>query len=263
MAERVSQNQSHCIVIMNEYPTSGAYIISAQSDVERSRLATEFAAALVCVSVGNNRPCRSCVACRKAFSGGHPDIMLLSSYDKEGKRNNISVAQAREIIRDSSILPNEARSKVYIIDNAEDMNIQAQNAMLKLLEEPPTSVSIILCVSNPAALLPTVLSRCGVLRSSEDLPGADTNPEAAEYLDLVADRDVPGLIRFATAREGMESEALAAFIDSIRTEQLSRMTLGGDSGAIQILPLLDELQGYVAMNVGVKHIWGVLMSAKI
>jgi hypothetical protein len=247
---------------MIEYPASSAYIIAAQSEEGRRSLATDFAAGLICIGSGQ-RPCHSCPSCRKAFSEGHPDIIRLSSYEGD-KRKTITVAQAREIIKDAGIMPNEARIKTYIIDNAEDMNIQAQNAMLKLLEEPPRGVCVILCVSNPSALLPTVLSRCSIIRSHGDARREEPNADAAEYLDLISAGDTLGLVRFAADREGMDSEALGLFIDAVRREQLSRL-MGEDSAksSAGILPILDTLRSYVDYNVGVKHIWGRLMSVSL
>jgi hypothetical protein len=246
---------------MSERASSAAYIIASPTETERRALSMDFAAGLICISTGA-KPCRSCAPCRKVYESGHPDVVWLSSYEADGKRKNISVSQAREIIRDSSILPNEAAVKVYIIDNAEDMNTQAQNAMLKLLEEPPPSVCIILCVSNPSALLPTVLSRCGIIRSREELHQSEANPDAAKYLDLVISGDVLGMIRFAAEGESMDLNTLGAFIDALRTEQLSR-TIRGDDRGLPLLPILDQLRSSVDLNVGVKHIWGVLMSAQI
>jgi DNA polymerase III gamma/tau subunit len=98
--------------------------------------------------------CRHCV---KALRGIHPDIAVL---DRLPDKREIVVDQIRELREDAVVLPNDADMKVYIIHHAECLNASAQNALLKLLEEPPSFVVIILSVTNPAVLLDTVRSRC-------------------------------------------------------------------------------------------------------
>ena len=117
-----------------------SYIISGDGDAARSR-AREMAAAALCESSGA-KPCRACRHCRKVFQGAfpgiHPDVALVErAADKSGKlRREITVDQIRALAVDAAVLPNEADGKVYIFPEADTMNIAAQNAFLKLLEEP-------------------------------------------------------------------------------------------------------------------------------
>ncbi len=102
-------------------------------------------------------PCDQCGPCRKIQTDNHPDIHAIKLI--EGKKN-IAISQIRDMAMKLSNKPNEARVRVVMIVDAELMNIQAQNALLKLLEEPPEKTCFILMVQKETRLLPTVLSRC-------------------------------------------------------------------------------------------------------
>ena len=168
-----------------------SYIISGDGDAARSR-AREMAAAALCESSGA-KPCRACRHCRKVFQGAfpgiHPDVALVErAADKSGKlRREITVDQIRALAVDAAVLPNEADGKVYIFPEADTMNIAAQNAFLKLLEEPPRGVMFLLCAESREKLLETVQSRCGEIR----LTGGTVAPEnerARGYLEARLDR---------------------------------------------------------------------------
>lgn len=133
---------------------SHAYLISGPAGSGKRTLARLLAAAMVCTGEGET-PCGACPGCKKAFQGIHPDIMVLGEEDKE-----ITVGQARTVRSDAYIRPNEAPRKVYVIQNAQNMNPNAQNALLKLLEEGPPYAAFLLLTHNPGALLTTVRSRC-------------------------------------------------------------------------------------------------------
>ena len=115
------------------------------------------------------RPCNQCRSCKQAMNGNHPDII----YVVHEKPNVISVDNIRQQINgDIAIKPYSGTYKVYIIDEAEKMNTQAQNALLKTLEEPPVYAVILLLSTRAEAMLPTILSRCVVLNTkpvSDDL----------------------------------------------------------------------------------------------
>ena len=143
-----------------------AVVLEGESGLGKRTLAGELAAALVCR--GEHRPCDSCPQCHKARAGVHPDILV---YAPEGGARSFHKKTVDQIVGDVYMTPNEADYKIYILVNAHLMSVQAQNAILKVLEEPPAYVRFILTVENKSALLPTVLSRSVVFRLEGDRCG--------------------------------------------------------------------------------------------
>ena len=140
---------------------SHAYIISGEVDSGKKMLANAFAATLQCEK-GETEPCGTCKSCIKMASGNHPDIITVS-HEKPGI---ISVDEVRTQVVDSiATKPYESRYKIYIIPDAQLMNPQAQNAILKTIEEPPEYGIILLLTSNLNKMLETVISRCMVLNT--------------------------------------------------------------------------------------------------
>lgn len=133
-------------------------LLECENEELSLKLAHIIANALVCT--GANRPCGECAACRKAMGNNHPDI-----YETDGKTKKtdaFTVDSVREIRTNAFIVPNEANAKVYILKNGQNMNEQAQNAFLKILEEPPQYVYFIILTSQKSKMLETVLSRVSV-----------------------------------------------------------------------------------------------------
>lgn len=138
---------------------SHAYIINGPEKSGKMMLAEAFAAALQC-ETGGRDACMECHSCRQAAGRNQPDIVYL----KHEKPATISVDDIRsQLNNDIVIRPYGSRRKVYIIDEAEKMNVQAQNALLKTIEEPPAYAVIILLTTNAGTFLPTILSRCVTL----------------------------------------------------------------------------------------------------
>ncbi len=135
---------------------SHAYIINGEKSAGKMMIAKAFAMALQCEMQGTE-PCMDCRSCRQAKENNQPDII----YVTHEKPNIISVDDIRhQVNNDIVIKPYSSKYKIYVIDEAEKMNIQAQNALLKTIEEPPTYAVILLLTTNASAFLPTILSRC-------------------------------------------------------------------------------------------------------
>ncbi|MDY2936888.1 MAG: DNA polymerase III subunit delta' [Fusicatenibacter sp.] len=135
---------------------SHAYLFGGESGSGKKLLASLFAMTLQCEQHGVE-PCMECSSCRKAASKNHPDIIHITHE----KPNTISIDEIREqLINDVAIRPYESPYKIYIIEEAQKMTLQAQNALLKTIEEPPAYAIILLLADNPDALLPTITSRC-------------------------------------------------------------------------------------------------------
>lgn len=158
---------------------SHAYLIQGEKLSGKRMIADIFARALQCEAgkassehqetlfempseATGPRPCNQCRSCKQAINGNHPDII----YVTHEKPNVISVDNIRQQVNgDIDIKPYSGDYKIYIIDEAEKMNVQAQNALLKTLEEPPSYAVILLLATRAEAMLQTILSRCVVLNT--------------------------------------------------------------------------------------------------
>lgn len=130
-------------------------LVECQNTTEGEDFARFIANTLVCT--GDNKPCSVCSDCIKAQGKGHPDIFITDGI--KGKSKNFTVDAVREIRSNAFIVPNESDKKIYILKNGQNMNEQAQNALLKILEEPPTYVFFIIVTTSRSTMLETVLSR--------------------------------------------------------------------------------------------------------
>lgn len=138
---------------------SHAYILNGEKGVGKKTLASVVAKSLQCES-GEPDPCGKCKSCLQAETGNQPDIIWV----KHEKPNVISVDEIRtQIVNDIDLKPYSSRYKIYIVPDSQMMNQQAQNALLKTLEEPPEYAIIMLLTNNVDKFLPTILSRCIVL----------------------------------------------------------------------------------------------------
>lgn len=131
-----------------------ALLITGEKGVGKRTLALHLAMALLCRE--GLYPCFSCVSCKKAAGFNHPDIIYARGNEKTSK---IGVDEIRRIRRDCFRIPQESRKKVFIIEEAKNLTTEAQNAFLKILEEPPLDTVFILTCSKKEALLDTVISR--------------------------------------------------------------------------------------------------------
>ena len=246
---------------------SHAYILSSPDREECLNLAGQIAAAAVCRR-GTDAPCGECRDCRKAFGGVHPDILRIRRLeDAKGQpRREIVVSQIRQMAADAYVLPNEAARKVYIVEDADAMNPEAQNAALKILEEPPAGVIFLLCAENPGLLLPTVRSRCALLSANTEKNREDEESRklAKDYLRLALRGEEAELCRWCMGLDRLGRSETEAFLESLRQELAERLCSGqsGDGRDRAQLWTLRELTerccAYLRMNVGVKHLFGLL-----
>ena len=149
--ERLRENLRSSI---NRGRISHFYLISGPEGSGKKTLAKLLAAAILCQS--GDKPCGSCPACRKVLGAGHPDFITIDDPEKK----IVPVDLVRQARSDIYIQPNEASHKIYLFPRAHDMAEPSQNALLKILEEPPSYGVFILLTNNPQKLLPTVRSRC-------------------------------------------------------------------------------------------------------
>lgn len=152
-------NHLQSAIKMNK--VSHAYILNGPERSGKMMLAEAFAMALQC-ETNETEGCMACRSCRQAIGRNHPDII----YVTHDKPNTISVDDVRRQMNDTvTVKPysESSRYKIYIVDEAEKMNEQAQNALLKTIEEPPAYVVILLLTTNAEAFLQTIRSRCVML----------------------------------------------------------------------------------------------------
>ena len=135
---------------------SHAYIIQDEFSENAKTIAYAFAMSLHCQK-GGVEACYDCHACKQILKNNHPDLIYVEAQNQK----SISVGDIREKVNDTvEIKPYSSLYKVYIIDKADSMTVQAQNALLKTMEEPPEYAVIILIAQSLDRFLPTIKSRC-------------------------------------------------------------------------------------------------------
>ena len=240
------------------------------------------AMAAVCAGDGD-RPCYTCRHCEKASRGLHPDILQVNRFDK---KREILVDQIRELSKDVIRVPGEASAKVYIVNEADTMNIAAQNALLRILEDPPGYAVFVLSTDNPKALLPTVRSRCIEIKARPAETFDAGSRGSVTYKDNKIDVNATGdadladcylmsivngnesLIRFMFRLEKLEKSEFAAFVVSAREKILLRLREAIIYG-IETVPAADleradaalsKADEYLNLSVNTGHISGMLCS---
>ncbi len=163
-----------------------AWLFAGPDGAGKRTLAGLFGRALLCERK-SMPPCDACPACRRAGAGSHPDMSVI-----EAEGRNIKIAAVRELVERLQYHSYEGGFKVGIIVEAERLTENAMNAFLKTLEEPPDNTVLVLTTSNMNRILPTIISRCQVLR-----------------LGPLSDRAVAELIRAERGLEGDKAELLA------------------------------------------------------
>ena len=131
-----------------------SYMFVGTDGIGKSLFAKEFSKMILCLS--ENKPCNTCSSCIKFDTNNHPDFTIIDSEDKK----SIKIGQIRLLQEQIAEKPIVSSRKVYIINNSDLMTVEAQNCLLKTLEEPPEYATIILILSNENKLLNTIKSRC-------------------------------------------------------------------------------------------------------
>ncbi|MBR1701604.1 MAG: DNA polymerase III subunit delta' [Lachnospiraceae bacterium] len=218
---------------------SHAYIINGEKSSGKEYIAKVFAMALQCEK-GGTEPCQECRSCKQALSGNQPDIIRLNHE----KPNTISVDDIRKQINgDVAIKPYSSPYKIYIINEAEKMNTQAQNALLKTLEEPPEYAVILLLTANINALLPTIVSRCVVLNMK---PVADEKVRKFLMEELqIPDYKADVCVAFARGNVG-KAKALASSeeFENVKNEALSLVKYIKDMELHEIMAAIKKIGEY-------------------
>ena len=245
---------------------SHAYITDASN-------AGEIAMAVVCGARDVARPCKHCVHCDKASRNIHPDIIKVDRLDN---KLIISVDQIRALKQDVYIVPNESMQKVYVVNDADSMNINAQNAFLQILEEPPAHAVFVLCTDSPSSLLPTVRSRCVELKAISYDVATDDDVELEGLEELANDfvaaltGDNVKLMECMFRIDKLDRHAFQSFLSLAREQLVLALRENSSSGApdksealIHADSVLAKAGEMLELNVSAGHIAGFICASSI
>ncbi len=220
---------------------SHALLITGPDSVGKRALARILTAALLCQAPVEQRPCGTCLSCRKLESGNQPDFMLV---EPEQKGKALVVKQIRDLERFLKLTPIESVCKIALVNDFEQANESAANALLKTLEEPPSHVRLILLALDADLVLPTIVSRSQQVNLRPTTPQKiaealvarwDVEPETAQRLARLSGGRMGWAVRAATDPAHLETQtsALQLLFDLIRQDLPTRFeaaeTLAKDS----------------------------------
>lgn len=242
--DRLKENLAHSL---SRGRNAHFYLISGPEGAGKKTLARLLGAAILCKE--QERPCLRCNACRKAMANTHPDFITVDDPEKK----TVPVELIRNARADIYIQPNEADRKIYLFPRAQDMGIPGQNALLKVLEEPPSYGVFILLTDNPEKLLPTVRSRCTELQL-QALPEKTVKAQlalefpkaSAEELEAAAAQSggylgqAKLLLEKGTAEEPETEKIMTAFCGRDRVALVQVLTPMEKWKRDQLIPLLQQ-----------------------
>lgn len=264
------------MLLINENKVPHAIVLEGHDKKTLNVAAQQLAMWAVCKST--NRPCFNCNACLKVQRSTHPDVYIAKP---DGKKNTVKIAEIRSICMDSVFMPNESDCKVYIIPESDRMEAAPQNAILKLIEEPPQPILFILLCENVSGLLQTIRSRCSVFKV--DRP-AETNKEVdslvknivralcqkneselmyacSELNDRQTSIDV--LNRLSDIAADSAVYAITGKISSPNDDMVKELSLNiKKRGLIQIQNSILKISDYIKGNVNLQLV-GTVLSANL
>ena len=267
--ERIKQNLAGSL---SRGHISHFYLISGPRGSGKRTLAKLLAAAILCK--GEDRPCLTCHACRRVLENNHPDFITVDDPEKK----TVPVDLIRQARADIYVMPNEGQRKIYLFPRAQDMGLPGQNALLKVLEEPPAYGVFLLLTDNPEKLLPTVRSRCTELKLlplpddllrrklQQQFPQADSDaisaamirgggylgqaqallmegedlpPQITAFVDALSSRDAMSLMQLLVPMEKWKRDALLAMLN--QWLELTQSALACRSGLSAVSPAARKL----------------------
>lgn len=239
--------------------------------------AAQYAAAAMECQGGGQKPCGTCPACRKVFSGIHPDVITV----RDEAHKNLSVDTVRQIRADAYIRPNEGARKVYIFPDCTILTEQDQNVLLKIVEEGPPYAAFLFCAENSSMVLQTLRSRCVELKLHPAVTVEKESSEAGVELCRLLAAGKRGAVTELMVRlekKRLDRDGLAAMLDQAQTllaaallAQYGQSPEGPDAALIVQLgkrltkqrimgtiELLQTYRGACSYNVGASHVLGAL-----
>lgn len=232
-----------------------AWLITGAGEERLEEAGRALAAAFLCEGE-QTRPCGVCRHCRKVEKGVHPDLQWVA---KPADKSQLVVDQVRALRADAYIRPNEAGRKVYILQNAWQMNDEAQNAFLKVLEEGPAYAVFLLLAENHLAMLPTIRSRCELLRLEGS---AAQDPElerrGGELAGLLLGEERWRLIAWCVPYEKAKREEVLPLWEAARQAILTYRTQRATPKAVRLAQTLAEIVAAGRQNGNMGVLWGRL-----
>ena len=227
--ERLRENLSRS---MERGRISHFYLICGPKGSGKHTLTRILSAAILCQ--GQSKPCGSCNACRKVMGATHPDVITVT--DPEHK--NVAVKIVREIRDDVFIRPNEGSHKIYIFP--QELGVEGQNALLKVLEEPPAYGVFMILTDNPEKLLPTIRSRCTELVLSA-LPDSILRRQLRNRFPQAEDGQLDAAVERSGGYLGQAVELMEQGAADPQTEQFVKSFTARDTmGLLQVLVPMEK-----------------------
>jgi DNA polymerase-3 subunit delta' len=227
---------------------SHATLIIGPPNIGKTTVACVFAQALNCAN-SQPMPCGECLACQKVVSGNHPDVRILDAPDQ-----SLRIDEVRNLQRELALSPHEGRWRVAVLSDFERATLEAANALLKTLEEPPAQVALVLTATEADVLLPTIVSRCQVLSLRPlSIPSVKealmshwgAHPAQAEVLACLSGG------RLGWAVRALQDESLLAR----RSEHLDNLASLMSKGRVERLAYASELSRDALVVREVLAVW--------
>lgn len=236
------------------------WIISGAGEDQLEAAAQALAAAFLCDGETGARPCGGCKHCRKVEKGVHPDLLWV---EKPADKSQLGVDQVRALRADAYIRPNESGRKVYALKNAQQMTDEAQNAFLKVLEEGPAYAAFLLLAENHLALLPTVRSRCELLRlGGQGSVDSELERKGGELAGLLLGEDRWRLIAWCVPYEKAKREEVLPLWEAARQAILTYRGGQATAKAVRLAQTLREVIAAGSQNGNMGVLWGKLFAAQ-
>ena len=227
-----------------------AYMFSGEKGCGKKALASAWAMALQCTGQGTV-PCGECHSCRQAKSGNHPDIIYIT-HEKPG---SIGIDDVREqLVGDVQIRPYSGKYKIYIIPEAEKMTVQAQNAILKTIEEPPEYAIIILLTTNEQHFLDTIRSRCVIL-PMKPVPDKQVKEYLMEHMQIP---DYQADICVAFAQGNIGKAIRLASSEDFNAIKSAAMHLIRNAGKMEFSEIVDAVKGIQEFKLSIQDYLDIL-----
>ena len=229
---------AHLAALLTDVPPHALLIVGPRG-AGAGTLARDAVSTLMCGAPVDGGPCGACRSCRLISSGSHTDLVVISPT---GESNTIKIDQIRALAAGLALFSVEGGRRIALIEHADLMNEDAQNALLKTLEEPPSRTHVILAAAEDSRLMPTIRSRCAVIRLG--LPDAN---QASELLGERLGVDAPTAVRLLRMSSGRPGPLIDAEVtgDAARAHaQIRRQIL--DFAATQPHARLGQLSALVA-----------------